>query len=491
MEPDVAFARVQQRLAAAWRADLPDSVTPHLVVALPSLSIDPVVLAHYAPRIPALEQRYLVAILLLRNPACRVAFVSGSPVPDYLVRYYVSLMPDLDLDDVRRRLTLISLDDPSSQPLAEKLLARPEVLARLKMLAGDDVAMIEPWNVTAAEQQVAIQLDMPIYGPHPSHWRFGSKSGARRLFLEEGVPCPAGVEGVHTPADVVDAVIHLRKLDPGLQAVVIKLDNSAAGDGNTIIDLRGATASGSADEWKALERKLFALPGWYVQALGTGGGIVETWIESGDFRSPSAQLSITPTGEIVVLSTHDQILGGHSSQVYLGCRFPADSGYAVQIGEYGAVIGRRLAREGMVGRFGMDFATVRDPSGAWRSYALEINLRKGGTTHPFATVRALAQGRYDAMRGSFTGLDGRSRYYVATDNLLNPAWQTLDPREVVSRVAAAGLGYDARRGTGVVLHMLECLPIDGRFGLTAIGNSRDEAESLYSAVPAAVGPGGS
>ncbi len=490
MEPNVAFARIQQGLAAAWRADLPDSVTPHLVVALPSLSIDPVVLSHYAPRIPALEQRYLIAILLLRNPACRVAFVSCSPVPDYLVRYYASLMPQLGLRDVRRRLTLISLDDPSSQPLAEKLLARPDVLAQLRTLAGDDVVMIEPWNVTEAEQQVAIQLGMPIYGPHPSHWRFGSKSGARQVFLEEGVPCPAGVEGIHTPADVVDAVIHLRKLDPGLQAVVIKLDNSAAGDGNAIIDLRGMATPGSADEWRALERKLFALPGWYVQSLGTGGGIVETWIESSDFRSPSAQLTITPTGEVVVLSTHDQILGGHSSQVYLGCRFPADAQYAVQIGEHGAAVGRRLAREGVIGRFGVDFATVRDASGAWRSFALEINLRKGGTTHPFATVRALAQGRYDAARGTFTALDGRPRYYVATDNLLDSAWRTIDPRDVVARVRAAGLAYDAGHGTGVVLHMLECIPIDGRFGLTAIGCSREQAESLYAAVPAAVVPGG-
>jgi hypothetical protein len=478
---DAAFVRVQRRLAAAWRADLPGSVTPHLIVALPSFSLDPVLLSHYAPRIPALEQRYLIAILLLRNPHCRVAYVSCSPVPEYLVRYYSALVPDLSLDDARRRLTLISLDDPSPTPLAAKLLHRPDVIAQLRTLADGMVAMIEPWNVSAAEKELAIELQMPLYGPHPRHWQLGTKSGARRLFVAEGVPCPTGVEDVATPDQVVDAIVHLRKLDHGLHAVVIKLDDSAAGDGNAVIDLAGAPAPGTAGERQALERKLYALPGWYVQSL-TGGGIVEQWIESGDFRSPSAQLAITPAGEVVVLSTHDQILGGHSNQVYLGCRFPADPEYAVQIGEYGIAVGQRLARDGVIGRFGVDFATVRDSSGAWRSYALEINLRKGGTTHPFATVRALTQGRYDAHTASFVAADGRPRYYVATDNLVDEAWQALDPRDVVARVHDAGLAYAPETGTGVVLHMLECLPIDGRFGLTAIGASRDEAESLYAAV---------
>jgi len=347
------------------------------------------------------------------------------------------------------------------------------------------VAMIEPWNVTTAERELAIELKMPLYGAHPRHWRLGTKSGARRLFIEEGVPCPAGVQDVTSPDQVVDAVVHLRKLDPDLHAVVIKLDNSAAGDGNAIIDLGGAPAPGSPSERTALKRKLYALPGWYVQSLASGG-IVETWIEAHDFRSPSAQLTITPTGDVVVLSTHDQILGGHSNQVYLGCRFPADPAYAVQIGEYGAVVGRGLARDGVIGRFSVDFATVPDTAGGWQSYALEINLRKGGTTHPFATLRALAQGRYDAARAAFAGADGRPRYYVASDNLVDDAWRALAPADVVTRIENAGLNYDPRRRTGVVLHMLECLPIDGRFGLTAIGASRDEAESLYAAVPQAL-----
>ena len=39
--------------------------------------------------------------------------------------------------------------------------------------------------------------------------------------------------------------------------------------------------------------------------------------------------------------------------------------------------------------------------GSWTSYAIEINLRKGGTTHPFLTLQFLTDGRYDAETGLF------------------------------------------------------------------------------------------
>ena len=48
-------------------------------------------------------------------------------------------------------------------------------------------------------------------------------------------------------------------------------------------------------------------------------------------------------------------------------------------------VGQRLMREGVLGRFAIDFVAVRDDQNRWHVYAIEINLRKGGTTHPFLT----------------------------------------------------------------------------------------------------------
>src|SRR5215470_19720522 len=53
-------------------------------------------------------------------------------------------------------------------------------------------------------------------------------------------------------------------------------------------------------------------------------GVVEELIAGARFASPSVQLDISPSGEVAVLSTHEQLLGGEAGQVYVGCRFPAD-----------------------------------------------------------------------------------------------------------------------------------------------------------------------
>ena len=45
----------------------------------------------------------------------------------------------------------------------------------------------------------------------------------------------------------------------------------------------------------------------------------------------------------------------------------------------------------------------------------------------------------------------------------------------------AGLQFDSATGSGVVLHMLGCLAVDGRFGVTAIGHTADHADELYVA----------
>ena len=90
---------------------------------------------------------------------------------------------------------------------------------------------------------------------------------------------------------------------------------------------------------------------------------------------------MSPAGQVDILSTHDQVLGGPHGQTYFGCHFPADQEYAARLAAEGLKVGRRLAREGVLGRAAVDFVAVRD-GGAWRLNAVEINLRCGGTTHP-------------------------------------------------------------------------------------------------------------
>ena len=67
--------------------------------------------------------------------------------------------------------------------------------------------------------------------------------------------------------------------------------------------------------------------------------------------------------------------------------------YSRLISEPAQRIGERLAEAGALGRFAIDFVVVSDESGQWSAYAIELNLRKGGTTHPFLTLQFLTDGR--------------------------------------------------------------------------------------------------
>jgi hypothetical protein len=217
----------------------------------------------------------------------------------------------------------------------------------------------------------------------------------------------------------------------------------------------------------------------YVTKLADHGGIVEELISGREFRSPSAQLRVTPLGEVEPLSTHDQMLGGPSGQAYLGCKFPASPEYAKTIMAEAMKVGRRLAKEGVLGRFALDFVTVLNDRDEWEVYAIEINLRKGGTTHPFLTLQFLTDGRYDADSGVFLTPRGETKHLVASDHVHAPAYRAFTHTDLFDIVARHGLHFDQSRHHGVVLHMVNGVGEQGALGLTAVANSREDAEALY------------
>jgi len=215
------------------------------------------------------------------------------------------------------------------------------------------------------------------------------------------------------------------------------------------------------------------------------GAIVEGFIEGEEKRSPSVQGYITPTGEVEILSTHDQILGGPDGQIYLGCKFPADEAYRLRLQELGMRVGRVLAEKGAIERYGVDFVAVHRPDSSgptWDLQAIEINLRKGGTTHPFMTLKFLTNGRYDLSTGLFYSHQGTAKYYIATDNLQKDRYKGLMSNDLMDIVAHQRLHFDSSTKTGSVFHLMGALSEFGKLGLTSIGDSLQQAEDVYNQV---------
>jgi hypothetical protein len=481
--PDATFAELQGKLRNFWPTVTLRSIgdVERTVVVVHSLSFD--VPDHLIPVFPAYEERFLCLVLsLIRAPRSRVIYVTSQPIHPRLLDYYFGLVPELDAAEARARFVPVSLVDGSNEPLARKLLARAGAIRRIRGLIGDpELAFILPFCMTDDEVELAVRLGLPIYGSDPGLNWLGTKTGSRRLFEEEGVPHPIGLE-VAREHDLADALGELRERSPEARGAVLKLDKGVSGLGNALIDL-DLSEDGVRSAMQLEDPHLDVEE--YLAALDGEGGIVEERIEGETFRSPSVQLRMSPAGQVDIMSTHDQVLGGPHGQTYFGCHFPADPEYAAQIATEGLKVGRRLAREGVIGRASVDFAAVNGADG-WRPYALEINLRSGGTTHPLFALTTLTDGAYDPLAGEYRTRLGDLKHYAATDHLDSPAYRSLTPDDLLDVVAERELGWDAERDVGVVLHMVSALAVAGRIGLTAIGDTLEEARRRYYDVKAAV-----
>lgn len=337
------------------------------------------------------------------------------------------------------------------------------------------------FSITNLVQCLPVLLGIPLNGVDPALSHLGTKSGSRKVFREAGVALPEGAEDLRSENDVVAALDALRERRPGIRRAVLKLDNRFSGEGNAIFrypksSWRGAIRDAMAD----LTFSVPTEPDDYRRKFAEMGGIVEEILDYPEFASPSVQMRIDPHGEVVLLSTHDQILGGPSKQAYEGCRFPAAQAYRRQIQEAGRRIGAVLASKGVVSRFGIDFFVGRNAAEErWRDFALEINLRIGGTTHPYLALQFLTGGKLDPETGTFHSPSGLPKFYRSTDNLKSDAYRGLLPEDLIDIMTIHRLHYSHASETGVLFHMLGALSQFGKLGLTAIGNSPEQADAIY------------
>jgi hypothetical protein len=480
------FDALQARMAGVWEA-MRLNHDDESVVVVPSITLDRAA-GSSGSMSQAMEERFLFLLMLLRQPRLRMVYVTSMPIAPEIIEYYLALLPGVIPSHARSRLSLVAVHDSSPRSLSEKLLERPRLLARIAALVPNPArSHMIPYNTTELERDVALSLGIPMYGADPRLAPLGSKTGCRRMFAEVGVPHPLGFEDLRTLDDLADAVVAMRAERPTMDSVIVKLNEGVSGAGNAVVRLAGLPTPGAPDERAQVMQRIQEMElesrkvsfDAYVAKFAEGAGIVEERIVGSELESPSVQLRVLPGGKVELLSTHDQLLGGASGQSYLGCVFPAAPEYARLITRDAELIGERLARDGALGRFAVDFVVVRGADGEWASYAIELNLRRGGTTHPFLTLQFLTDGRYDAGTALFITPRGHEKHLVATDHLESEELRGLMPSDLFDIVARHGLHFDQSRQVGIVFHMISCLTEHGRIGLTAVGDTAKEADRRY------------
>jgi hypothetical protein len=474
--PRAAYEELRRIFADRYPASDPLDLDAGTVVVLPSLSF-PVAELRKIVGIGYYEERLLFLLLLLRRPEVRIVYLTSMPVEEAVVRYYLGFLPDPE--GARDRLHMLDVGDPQPRALTAKLLDRPDLLDQVRALAGGPTqAFVLPFNVTRHEQELAERVGLPLYGPPAALASLGSKSGSRQVGRLAGVPVLDGAEDLCSIQEVEAAARRLRQRPEPPSGAVIKLNDGFSGQGNAVVDLGGLNGSlqeaptvfcAEEESWPSFAAKIAA-----------GGAVVEELLAAPGMRSPSVQLRILPGGAPLVLSTHSQVLGGPNRQVYLGCRFPSDAVYRAEIRAAAERVARVLAARGVIGYFGVDFFVVPDGD-RQRVYLAEINLRVGGTTHPFGMAALVTQGSYDETSGHLVAAGG-AKSYLATDNLKSARLVGRHPEEVIEEVARRGLAYDHAHRTGTTLHLLGALPEHGKMGMTCIGDTLEHAEYLYREV---------
>ena len=465
---------------------------------MPSASLDEDVLSK-VPGAHHYEERMLCLLILLRMPRTKLIFVTSQPVHDSIIDYYLHLLPGIPSKHARSRLTLLSCYDSSPIPLSKKILERPRLLESIRAAIDDPLsAHMTCFNSTNLERTLAVRLGIPLYACDPDLVSLGSKSNSRKIFRSAGLCLPDGLENLRDEGDIVNALVNLKRRNPSLKRALVKLNEGFSGEGNAVFDYEIEDAKCSESHLiKRIGRELpnrirFVAAGqtWdeYIGKFREMGGIVECWVKGKDKRSPSVQFRIDPLGEINILSTHDQVLGGPAGQIYLGCSFPADEVYRLEIQEAGLRIARILKQKGVLNIFGVDFVSVRSGN-RWKHYALEINLRKGGTTFPYLVLEFLTDGRYDPQSGLFRLISGEPRFYYASDNLQKALYKGLMPDDLIDMMVYNQLHFDSASQQGVVFHLMGALSEFGKFGVTCIGENPERARELYAATMAALDRG--
>ncbi|HVZ96591.1 MAG TPA: hypothetical protein VG847_06935 [Chitinophagaceae bacterium] len=444
-EEALDFKALQLQFPDQYKLVFPDRLAKKTVIIIPSLTFDQEILQKI-DGIIYYEERMLCLLMLLRMPHTHVIYVTSMPVHNIIMDYYLHLLPGITSYHAKKRLTMLSCFDPSPKSLTEKILERPRLIERIKKSIPDNhTAHLACFNVTEAERQLAVKLQVPIYGCNPDLLYLGTKSYSKKIFRECNVLTPEGFEDCRTEEHLIQSLVLLKNhLQYNLKMVARNLSYHS-----------------------------------YLKKLSLMGGIAEVFLEAQLMAFPSVQCRITPVGEVEIISTHDQVLGGDNGQVFLGASFPADREYAAAIGSRAAQIAIKLQTLGVIGRFGIDFISVKQ-NGAWIHYASEINLRKGGTTHPYLMLQYLTDGNYNADTGIYTAANGQQCYYFFSDNLQSENYKGLTPHDLIEITIVNNLLYDSSNHEGVMFHMIGALSQYGKMGILCIASSPEKTIELYN-----------
>lgn len=445
------------------------------------------------------EERMFFFLFLLKYKNTKIVYVTTKGFNKDLFNYYVGLISEdeADMNERLKRLVHIEVDNKKNMALVHKVLDNPGIIEKIKNeLDNPERTVLRTYNVTEAERELAIKLGVPLFGSGQKFDFIGTKSGARKMFRLAKANTIPGFEDIMHFNDLIASIVKLIKKYPNYKKLMIKRNYSSSGKGNCIVRIGHLLEDHNVDSVRTDSQKLEKIIkanlkdymifqkedevyADYVKKFNQSGGIIELYIPGQIKYSPSTQVLINADKKARIVSTHEQILGGPDNQLFLGCKFPTIPSHRRLIIKEGEKIANVLAQKGIIGNFAIDYVVVYDKNHknpiVW---PIEINLRKGGTTHPFRTAFFLTGAIYNPTTGNL--MSGKTPiHYYAMDFIEDQKYRQFNSEELINLVKNSKISFNKETKQGVLLYITGMLEEYGRFGAICIGQSAEEAEEYY------------
>ena len=273
-----------------------------------------------------------------------------------------------------------------------------------------------PVHDYALERDLALPLGIPLYGADPRLLPLGTKTGCRRLFAEDGRPAPARVRGRSRPRRRRRrAGSRCERRGPARQTRSSSSTTASPGRAT-----RSSSCAGCRRRDRPSERAVpstIARGPWrfeHPETLWSATSAASRGRRHRRGARRAASSSAAPACSCASRRWARSSCSRRTTSCWAGRAARATSAAASRPtsatpraitagGGQDRATGSRA--EGVLGRFAVDFVVVRDARGAWTPYAIELNLRKGGTTHPFLTLQFLTDGTYDPVTAAVHGAE--------------------------------------------------------------------------------------
>ncbi|MEM7728792.1 MAG: peptide ligase PGM1-related protein, partial [Pseudomonadota bacterium] len=398
---------------------------------------------------------------------------------DRLISYHIDLAAsalDMSVEETCDRFALVRvpIDVGSQSSLTSRLLEDKDAMEKLRAIANAACdPVLDFWVLGCDEVRLAGILGLPHVGSCDAANIVDSKSAARHIFREAKIRHPVGIEGLRSWEDVH---IALRRLCDRCSAAsfFIKLNFEEAGNGIATVERRhvGSPYREFCDAVSISKNIPFAE---FTEQLELFGCVVEERVGDGLSECPSVKMFIDHQGKVKNIASHDQLM---NDTVYTGSVFPARGAYRSSVIEAGYAIGEVIASKGIQGLFSVDFIAFNDGvEGSWNLWALEINVRKGATTHPYGWTRFLTGANYDPESGELIA-ESSPVVYISSEYIYSEGLRSLSVKDILDKIGSSGLLYSRESKNGILVHMASCMQDHGKIGVTAIAREHQSAQNM-------------